>query len=33
MSWAKLNGTFCERYEAAAVATRAEFNQNPFKMG
>ena len=32
-SWAKLNGTFCERYEAAAVATRAEFNQNPFKMG
>ena len=33
MSWAKLNGTFCERYEAAAVATRAKFNQNPFKMG
>ena len=30
-SWARLDGTFCRRYEAAAVATRVGFNQNPFE--
>ena len=30
LSWAKPNGGFCRRYMAAAVATRAAFNENPF---
>ena len=32
LPWSRLDGSFCRRYEAAAVAKRAHFNQNPFAM-
>ena len=32
LPWSRLDGSFCRRYEAAAVATRARFNRNPFAM-
>ena len=28
--WAKLNGTFCKRYEVAAKKAHSKFNENPF---
>lgn len=30
LDWATLDGTFCRRYEAAAVATKMSWNHNPF---
>ena len=32
LPWSRLDGSFCRRYEVAAVATRARFNRNPFEM-
>jgi hypothetical protein len=32
LSWAIPNGQFCKRYIAAAIETRAAFNENPFKL-
>jgi hypothetical protein len=30
LDWATLDGSFCRRYEAAAVATKMSWNRNPF---
>ena len=32
LPWSRLDGSFCRRYEAAAVATRARKSRNPFEM-
>ena len=32
LPWSRLDGSFCRRYEAAAVATRARQSRNPFEM-
>lgn len=29
--WARLDGTFCKQYEAAAIKTKPGFNVNPFR--